>query len=286
MKTKTFDYNSAYFDGKMSDWTAISIGEISSRLLATLKEQSFPRDGVALDFGCGSGPYFPHLKQSLLDIVGVDISPEAVKLASKKPYKAVLLIDNGKAPLPDRSAAIVFSTEVLEHIEDAEAAISEFNRLLKDGGLLILTTTLYFSSINVYLSTAILEKHSPTKVIREVFHYVLGFFFKRQQQNFVRKWCYLPLGGHFHGFKPNSLKKMISEAGFQITEMRPLFIFEPIGFSRFSSTKSINDSFRFPMNIPVMMVFLIISVVNACLKALKLGANNTYLVARKNRGNN
>src|ERR1700677_2863436 len=179
---KDFDYNSAYFDGKMSDWTTISIGEISSRLLATLRNQRFPRDGIALDFGCGSGAYLPYLKQSSLEVMGVDISPEAVKQASKKPYKAVLLTDKGRAPLPDQSAAIVFSTEVLEHIEDAEAAIKEFNRLLKDGGLLILTTTLYFSSINVYLSTAIQEKHSPTKVIREVFHYVLGFFFKRQQQ--------------------------------------------------------------------------------------------------------
>ena len=33
MTLQSFDYNSAYFDGKMSDWTSLSIGEISSRLL-------------------------------------------------------------------------------------------------------------------------------------------------------------------------------------------------------------------------------------------------------------
>lgn len=280
---KNFDYNSAYFDGKMADWTSLSIGQISSRLLATLKEQPFPQDGIALDFGCGSGSYFAYLKQSSLEVVGVDISPEAVKLASKKPYKGVLIIDHGKAPLPDQSVAIVFTTEVLEHIEDAEAAIKEFNRLLKDDGLLILTTTLYFSSINVYLSTAIQEKHSPVKVIREVFHYLLGFFSQRQQKSFVMKWCYLPLGGHFHGFKPGVLRNMVADAGFQITEMHPLFIFEPIGFSRFSNVKSVNASFRFPLNVPVMLVVLAISAANFCLKALKIGANNTYLVARKSR---
>jgi 2-polyprenyl-3-methyl-5-hydroxy-6-metoxy-1,4-benzoquinol methylase len=280
---KVFDYNSAYFDGKMTDWTAISIGEISSRLLATIKGWSFPQDGIALDFGCGSGPYFSYLKQSSLEVVGVDISPEAVKQAGKKSYKSVLLIDNGKAPLPDKSAAIVFSTEVLEHIEDAGAAVKEFNRLLKDGGLLILTTTLYFSSINTYLATAIQEKHSPLKIIREVLHYLLGFFSERQQKSFVMKWCYLPLGGHFHGFKPGELKHMISAAGFQITEMHPLFIFEPIGFSRFSSVKSVNASFRFPLNIPMIIMVLAISAANFCLKALKIGANNIYLVARKIR---
>jgi SAM-dependent methyltransferase len=278
---QTYDYNSAYFDGKMADWTSLSIGKISSRLLATFKGQTFPRDGIALDYGCGSGPYLPYLKATTLDVVGVDISPEALKQAGQRPYKAVKLIDQGKAPLPDQSAAIVFSTEVLEHIENAEAAIREFHRLLKGGGLLILTTTMYFSSINVYLSTAIQEKHAPLKILREVTRYFLGFFSRRQQEDFVRRWCYMPLGGHFHGFKPGHLKKMISDAGFQITEMHPLYIFEPIGFSRFSSVKAVNASFRFPLNVPVIMVVLAISAVNSCLKALKIGANNTYLVARK-----
>jgi SAM-dependent methyltransferase len=278
---QSFDYNSAYFDGKMSDWTSLSIGEISSRLLTTFKGQAFPRNGIALDYGCGSGPYFPFLKQSALDVVGVDISPEAVKQAGTKPYKAVRLLEQGKAPLPDCSAAIVFSTEVLEHIEDAEGAIHEFHRLLKDGGLLILTTTMYFSSINVYLATAIQEKHSLSKIARELLHYVLGFFSSERQQKFVRQWCFQPLGGHFHGFRPRNLKKMISNAGFQITEMRPLYIFEPIGFCRFSTVKSVNESFRFPKNVPVMAVVLAISMANFLLKTLRVGANNTYLVAKK-----
>ncbi|MGD0812835.1 MAG: methyltransferase domain-containing protein [Verrucomicrobiota bacterium] len=278
-----FEYNSAYFDGKMSDWTAISIGEISGRLLATLKEQTFPRDGIAVDFGCGSGAYLPYLKQSSLEVVGVDISPDAVKQAGQKPYKAVLLIDSGKAPVPDQSAAIVFSTEVLEHIEDAEAAVKEFNRLLKEGGLLILTTTLYFSSINVYLSTAIQKKHSPLQIIREVLRYASGFVSRSRQKDFVMKWCYLPLGGHFHGFKPGFLKSLICDAGFHITEARPLFIFEPIGFSRYPDVKSVNASFRFPFNLPIICVVLAISASNFCLKAMKLGANNIYLVARKTR---
>jgi SAM-dependent methyltransferase len=278
---ESYDYNSAYFDGKMADWTSLSIGEISSRLLMTFRSQPFPRDGVALDFGCGSGPYLPYLKQSSLEVVGVDISPEALKQAGSKSYKAVQLIEQGKAPMADHSAAIVFSTEVLEHIEDAKAAVREFHRLLKDGGLLILTTTMYFSSINVYLSTAIQEKHSPVKILREIPHYLLGFFSRRQQELFVRRWCYQPLGGHFHGFKPCYLKKMITDAGFQIIETHPVYIFEPIGFCRFSDIKSVNAAFRFPLNLPVMLVVLAISAVNALLKTLKLGANNIYLVARK-----
>ncbi len=278
-----FDYNSAYFDGKLSDWTAISIGAISGRLLDTLRRESFPREGVAVDFGCGSGAYLPYLKQSTLDVVGMDIAPEAVKQASRKPYKTVLLIDPGQPTLPNQSAAIVFSTEVLEHIEDAEAALRDFNRMLKADGLLILTTTLYFSSINVYLSTAIQQKHPWPKVMREVFHYLLGFFSARRQKSFVLDWCCLPLGGHFHGFKSGALKHMISAAGFQVTEARPLYIFEPVGFSRYSTVKSVRAAFRFPVNVVMMIAVTAISACNLLLKALGLGANNIYLVARKTR---
>jgi SAM-dependent methyltransferase len=280
---KSFEYNSDYFGGKMRGWTAISIETISSRLLATLRNESFPKDGIVLDYGCGNGAYFPYLKQSSLEVVGVDISPEAVKQASKEPYNAVLLIDKAVAPVPSQSAAIVFSTEVLEHIEDAETAVREFNRLLKKGGLLILTTTSYFSSINVYLSTAIQQKHSLVKVLHEVCLYFLGFCSKRRQKTFVMKWCYLPLGGHYHGFKPSALKSMISKVGFRILELHPLYIYDPIGFSRYTSVKSVNDSFRFPLNIILMIPLLVISASNVFLKALKIGANNIYLVARKTK---
>jgi 2-polyprenyl-3-methyl-5-hydroxy-6-metoxy-1,4-benzoquinol methylase len=276
-----FEYDAAYFNGKLSDWTAISIGTISGKLLSTLRTQPYPRDGVVLDFGCGNGAYHSYLRQSALAVVGADVSPEAVKHARQLPYQSVLLIEPGAHPLPDHSAAIVFSTEVLEHIEDAENAIREFSLMLKPDGLLILTTTLYFSSINVYLSTAIQQKHSKIQIVRETFRYLAGFFSPAQQERFVRKWCYAPLGGHFHGFKSNELKAMIRRAGFQVVEAVPLYIFPPIGFSRYSTLESVKSAFRFPLNLVMMMAVLVVSAVNGCLKSLKLGANNIYLVARK-----
>jgi SAM-dependent methyltransferase len=199
-------------------------------------------------------------------------------------YKEVILMGPGKQPLPDQTAAIVFSTEVLEHIEDAEAALKEYNRMLRQGGLLILTTTLYFSSINVYLSTAIQQKHSPRQVILETLQYLAGFFSRRQQQKFVRKWCFAPLGGHYHGFKSGALKAMIRRAGFQIMEAHPLYIFPPVGFSRYSTVESVRKAFRFPVSAVMTAAVLGISGVNFCLKTLRIGANNVYLVARKARG--
>src|ERR1700734_2318886 len=95
-----YGYDASYFDGKMSGWTTMSIGVISSAWLATLRNEPFPPDGIAIDFGCGSGAYPPYLKQSSLEVVGADISSEAVKQASNKQYRNVLLIGIGKIPLP------------------------------------------------------------------------------------------------------------------------------------------------------------------------------------------
>jgi len=279
----SFDYNAAYLDGKLAGWTAISIGAISGRLLNTLKNQPFPRQGVVLDFGCGSGAYQPYLAQSALDVVGADISPEAVRQARQLPYKAVLLIDPGKPPLPERSTAILFSTEVLEHIEDAEAAIIEFSQMLQAGGLLILTTTLYFSSINVYLSAAIQHKHSVPTVIKEILRFLAGCFSARYQNEFVRKWCFEPLGGHFHGFKTGALKAMVQQAGFEVMETHPLYILPPVGFSRHSTIEGVRNSFRFPLNLIMIAMVLAVAASNFCLKKFGMGANNIYLVARKAR---
>jgi cyclopropane fatty-acyl-phospholipid synthase-like methyltransferase len=76
---KEFEYNSAYFHKLTSGWTSLSIAAYSNRLLATLKERPYPSDGIALDFGCGSGAYLPYLTKSSLKVVGVDTSPEAVR---------------------------------------------------------------------------------------------------------------------------------------------------------------------------------------------------------------
>src|SRR5580658_9955486 len=99
------EYNSEYFKGKMSNWTEASIKTISNRLLATLKNESFPKEGIVLDYGCGNGAYFPYLQQSSLDVVGMDISPEAVKQASHEAYDAVLLIDQTVPPFPGKTAS-------------------------------------------------------------------------------------------------------------------------------------------------------------------------------------
>jgi SAM-dependent methyltransferase len=83
-----------------------------------------------LDFGCGGSPYrplFPYADYQRADLPGmteVDFTIEpGLPLAA-----------------PDASFDLVFSTQVLEHVEDPQFYLRECRRLLKPGGKLILST--------------------------------------------------------------------------------------------------------------------------------------------------
>lgn len=101
---------------------------------ATLAERGASQNLV--DLGCGSMPY-KEIFQPLVDqYIGVDL-PENLT--------ADLHFDqNGRAPLQDASVDIILSSQVLEHVPSPQAYLGEAYRLLKPGGLLLLSTHGYW----------------------------------------------------------------------------------------------------------------------------------------------
>lgn len=83
--------------------------------------------GVALDLGCGGYKVFPHF-------IGVDSGKEWGRA------KADVLVDTAeKMPIfASNSADLVFSSHLLEHIEDYKSALKEWWRIVKHGGYLAL----------------------------------------------------------------------------------------------------------------------------------------------------
>ena len=278
--TKQFSYDSKYFEGKMSNWTEMSFATISHRLAATLQNQGYSKRGVAVDYGCGAGVYYDALRATGLKVVGVDVSPSALESARQQSYDQLLLLKDDNVPLPDKAVSVLFTTEVMEHIEHVDRAVAEFSRIIDAGGVLILTTTLYFPSINTYLSTAIIKKHSPGLILSQICRYFAGFFSKRSQEAFVRQWCFLPLGGHFHGFHIRQLKSLLVASGFEISELVPLRIFKPIGFTKWMDPNYLKSA---PVGKKLLwtLPMLALRVLNFILKAFTFTANNIYIVAKK-----
>lgn len=100
------------------------------------------RSGRHLDAGCATGPFLcPLAATTDLVCIGSDPSPEYLaRLASACPTVSTVRIST-RAALPFRSGAFSSATalDVLEHVPDEAALLSEFHRVLAPGGLLLVT---------------------------------------------------------------------------------------------------------------------------------------------------
>lgn len=104
---------------------------------------NYCRDKTVVDIACGEG-YGSHILSSVaFNVTGIDIDADVVAYASKKYRKNNLRYLQGSAariPLDDHVADVVVSFETIEHHDQHEQMLSEIKRILKPGGLLIIST--------------------------------------------------------------------------------------------------------------------------------------------------
>ncbi len=97
-----------------------------------------PKGSRVLDAGAGMGPYrdlFAHCEYKTQDF---GQEPSTVGKYTELDYVSEITA----IPVEDGSFDVVLCTEVLEHVPEPIKAIQEFSRILKTGGLLILTAPL------------------------------------------------------------------------------------------------------------------------------------------------
>ena len=100
---------------------------------------------VVLDAGCGRGRSLKQLAERFRPerILGVDADPRMPRWA--EPVVSGLdcavdlrVADASDTGLPDASVDLVFCHQTLHHLADQEAALAEFFRVLKPGGVLLM----------------------------------------------------------------------------------------------------------------------------------------------------
>jgi SAM-dependent methyltransferase len=93
-----------------------------------------------LDLGCGTGLYFPLLKEHAESITGVDVCApmleEAQELIREKGLANCQVRECSALDLPfdDNTMDVVHSWDFLHHVPDVPKAVSEISRVLKPGG--------------------------------------------------------------------------------------------------------------------------------------------------------
>ena len=118
------------------------------------------RDGdKILDLACGYGQYSMKMKKLGCEVCSIDSSNEAITFAKdlSAEYDINLVVGNAEnLPLKSEYFGKVAGICVLEHFKNDEKALLEMNRVLKFGGLLVLTVD---SFTYKGISRDILQKH-------------------------------------------------------------------------------------------------------------------------------
>lgn len=90
-----------------------------------------------LDIGCGTGGVLPHLAP-FGRAYGIDPSPEAARYAQQRGVPIAL--GSGFAlPFRDGTFEAVLALDVIEHVEDDVGFLGEARRVLRPGGVAVLT---------------------------------------------------------------------------------------------------------------------------------------------------
>jgi SAM-dependent methyltransferase len=147
-----------------------------------------------LDLGCGAGRFVAALRDAGSEPVGVELAEAALERARRNAPGADLrlLERDGSVPLDHGEVDLVWCTEVLEHVPDTIALLTEARRVLKRGGRLLVTVPDHG-----------LLKRTLIALLRHDAHYD-------------------PLGQHVRFYTRRSLARALHATGFTDVRIEPL----------------------------------------------------------------
>jgi ubiquinone/menaquinone biosynthesis C-methylase UbiE len=101
------------------------------------------KEKIVLDIACGEGYGCNILSKYSKFVFGVDNSKETINYAKKKysiPNSMFLVGNASSIPLDDKSVDVVTSFETIEHHNLHTEMMQEFKRVLKEDGILVIST--------------------------------------------------------------------------------------------------------------------------------------------------
>lgn len=97
-----------------------------------------PATAAILEIGCSGGPLMQRLRAAgYIDLTGIDVSAPAIELAQARGVPNVSVMDGAALEFADTRFDLVIASDVLEHIENEAKALSEWTRVLKPGGQML-----------------------------------------------------------------------------------------------------------------------------------------------------
>jgi SAM-dependent methyltransferase len=136
-----------------------------------IRECARSSPGRAIEIGFGAGVYLPVLAENYREVVGTDLDQAHLDhsrtLSTRYPNLRLMTDDITASALPGASFDLVLCSEVLEHIRDTKEVIAGIRRLLKPGGMLILSTPQRYSVMELACKVAFLP--GVINVVRRIY---------------------------------------------------------------------------------------------------------------------
>lgn len=247
----------------LSLWRAFE----AQRIADAYGSMSFTRP--VLDLGCGFGEFVGVFFDRQVE-VGIDINLDDLLRAEKvNKYKKLIMADARNMPFPKNKFSTVISVSVLEHIPQPQLAIKEVLRVLKPGGLFILT-----------VPTVELNDHL---FYPETFR-ILGL--EKLRSFYIR--TYHKIFKHVNIFPADKWYALVQNAGFEVIHRQGTFsrnttlIFDLALITALPSQIArwmVNN--RWVWGLPLKQKFLDI-IFNKLQKDSHLTNSNILIIARKN----
>jgi len=155
----------------------------------------FARKGKLLDHGCGYG-YFIIFAKKHFDCTGVDVSYYALARARKINKDCKFMLLNSKEnilPFSNGEFDVVTSFDVVEHLMKGDQIITEYSRILKNEGILIIHTPTNWSEkiipdethINLYSEKRIRKVLQNNSFIIRKLYYSRGLLYIEKLLTFL-----------------------------------------------------------------------------------------------------
>ncbi|MDD5109766.1 MAG: class I SAM-dependent methyltransferase [Patescibacteria group bacterium] len=169
-----------------------------------------PKNSQVLDVGCGNGRLVELFAHHAVTYTGIDASEGQVTWARKNhPVGRFMVGDTLQLPFPDASFDAVFMIAVLHHIPSRalrQRALQEVRRVLKPGGVFIMTNWDYFN------------RTFERKIIAQ---FTIRKIFGKSELDFkdiLKPWAHSGLSRYCHCFTMGEMRRAVAAVGFAVKE--------------------------------------------------------------------
>jgi len=129
-------YESKYHKLEENHWWFMARRDI---ILKLIKQLNLKKNSKILEIGCSGGPLIKNLKENqFTEVHGIDISKKAINICKQGGLKNVKVMNGSNMQFQDNEFDLIIASDILEHIKDDISALSEWRRILKPCGRLII----------------------------------------------------------------------------------------------------------------------------------------------------